>query len=320
MMTWFLEAFVQEIGAQMAQRALSRSLLRALLFEVALLAVYFAGYGLEGLLGTLTRLAQGEPIQTAGILGVILLLAWPISGVARRISGCVLQVAAGTMCWPSSLREKAIQSWKKRWENLNQELDELAKKTRNDPMQLSPQDRRRWAQIDKELEELPKGDLWMPTRLGNILVGAAEYPRLRYGLDPYVCWPRLRFLLPEEAIRRVEQREERLLEAAESAGLTLGFILATPVLSILTMAARPPAPHIVYIVGLLAFLTGLVTFLVLYWDMIREARNYVQELKAAFDLYRLRLYESVGWPLPDPDREEEAGLGLSMFLWRGEKR
>jgi hypothetical protein len=152
----------------------------------------------------------------------------------------------------------------------------------------------------------------MPTRLGNILLGLAEYPSLRYGLDFYVCWPRLRLLLPEEAVRRVQGREERMLEAAEAAMWVVAFPIAVLAIAALTFNAL--------IVGLLAPLTGIASLALwlLYQDMIEEARAYKQEIQSAFDLYRLSLYTALGWQAPGRDQEAEEGERLTQFLWRGE--
>jgi len=49
------------------------------------------------------------------------------------------------------------------------------------------------------------------------------------------------FLLPDEAIRRVKQCEERLLEAAESAGLMLGMM--SELLSVVGTLG-PPGYHL----------------------------------------------------------------------------
>ncbi|WP_217572377.1 hypothetical protein [Streptomyces sp. GbtcB7] len=38
----------------------------------------------------------------------------------------------------------------------------------------------------------------LPTRLGNVIRAAEQYPRIRYGLDPVVIWPRLQPVLPAE--------------------------------------------------------------------------------------------------------------------------
>jgi hypothetical protein len=38
----------------------------------------------------------------------------------------------------------------------------------------------------------------LPTRLGNVVRAAEQYPRVRYGLDPVVIWSRLQPVLPKE--------------------------------------------------------------------------------------------------------------------------
>lgn len=47
------------------------------------------------------------------------------------------------------------------------------------------------------------------------------------------------------------------------------------------------------------------------------ASRYTDTVEAVFDVYRLELYRSAGWRVPDRMEEPESGAKLTMFLWRG---
>ena len=52
--------------------------------------------------------------------------------------------------------------------------------------------------------------------------------------------------------------------------------------------------------------------------MLQAAQVYGDLLKAAFDLYRFQLYESLHWPKPTtPDDERVSGESLTGYLWHG---
>jgi hypothetical protein len=55
-----------------------------------------------------------------------------------------------------------------------------------------------------------------------------------------------------------------------------------------------------------------------YRWMVQAARTYGDLIEAAFDLYRLQLYQALRWPLPSTPKEELAGgQALTEYLWHG---
>jgi hypothetical protein len=156
------------------------------------------------------------------------------------------------------------------------------------------------ARLDARLARYPVDPRrLMPTRLGNLLRAAEEYPQVRYGLATSVCWPRLWLLLPEEAQKTLAGARQRLNGAAR-------FSLWGALFASWTVWAWWAAP------------LAVVAAIAAYWAMLDAAGVYGDLLRAAFDLHRFALYEALRWPLPaGPEGEEVQGQRLSEYLFRG---
>jgi hypothetical protein len=149
----------------------------------------------------------------------------------------------------------------------------------------------------------------MPTRLGNILKSAELYPRIRYGLDTVLVWPRLYPLLPD-----------RFASSLGIAKANLDFMLA-----ISTVAAV----FSVFAGGYLAVFRAPWLFLICFWGgalvawitycgAASAALVYTQQLKTAFDLYRGDLLSQLGIAPPtSPDDERKCWRQLAAHWYRG---
>jgi len=139
----------------------------------------------------------------------------------------------------------------------------------------------------------------MPTALGNILRARELSPRRKYGLDAVVCWPLLWPLLSENV------RND--LMAARSSLDSLAELWFWGLLFLLWASLTPWAIAI-----------GLLWMILAYGTSLQAAMAYGELLESAFDLYRLSLYDAVGWPRPKSnDEEKKLGEQLTEFLWRG---
>ncbi len=140
----------------------------------------------------------------------------------------------------------------------------------------------------------------LPTVLGNILCAAESAPRQRYGLDAVVCWPRLWLLVPPEARQALMESRRALDLRVELWAWGLLFLVWA-------------------FVWRWAALIALAWMALAYQLALDAARVYADLLESAFDLYRWRLYEAVGWEKPTVSGEAEIARGrrLSEFLWRG---
>jgi hypothetical protein len=135
-----------------------------------------------------------------------------------------------------------------------------------------------------------------PTRLGNLLRSAESYPQDRYGVDAVRVWPRLYHVLPEglrASMGEARASMEFLLVIAFLAGLYTAFST-----TFLLIVAGPPP----WFVG--SLLGGTGVSLIAYWAALTPAAIYGDHIRAAFDLHRLKLLQSIQMPVPATLDEE----------------
>jgi hypothetical protein len=132
----------------------------------------------------------------------------------------------------------------------------------------------------------------LPTRLGNVLRAAEDYPGddERYGMDAVFYWPRLYLVLPAETRSLVDSHRSGLDRMMLLASLTVPFPIASLIISAvagISWIAWAVSVVIAVVVGVLAY-EGAVNAAVAFGDVIRSC----------FDNYRRTLLEQFGLPLP----------------------
>lgn len=174
---------------------------------------------------------------------------------------------------------------------------------------ITPQERAELARLNSELAHRPaEPGRSMPTRLGDILRTAEDYPRDRYGLDPITFWPRLYPHLGDslrEALGEVQDQLDLTLRLN-----TLIIVYGVVWSAIVTFCGRWPV------------LVWTLPALLLAWPLRRAAdqaaSSYGELFRAAFDLHRFDAYEKMHWPKPtSPKGEKEHGEKLLLYLQSG---
>ncbi|MGD0952601.1 MAG: hypothetical protein ABR985_09440 [Methanotrichaceae archaeon] len=237
---------------------------------------------------------QGLALAVIGLLALVAsngLMEWLQLPLLRLVEGY----------WPSFLdpinsslvrrvREK-VESERKRWEALARSYGNLC------------QDQiKEYAQLEGDLIMYPeKSHLLLPTKLGNILSAAEEYPEIRYGLETVTTWPRLWLVLPTSTKDELQVTRDSLNEKTRLLGWSLLFFTW----SIWSWWA--------------AFLSILGAITIYYLGILPAAAIYADLIRSAFDLHRFDLYESLRLPLPpSPYNEKLYGQGITQYLRRGE--
>jgi len=292
-----IEAFWKEFGESLAGKWAARALAPAFAFWAGGLLAYADRYGRKGLTDWWT--ARSTPEQAAVLVGGLLLVAFTAS-VVERSQETVLRMVEGY--WPPPLRGLRFvlaRRWEGRVGRLEERWQALAERCEGDPTRLPPRERAEYARLDAERTRLPADPAHlMPTRVGNLLRAAEEYPQVRYGLAAGVCWPRLWLLLPKEVREELGSARGRLDEAARLFAWGLLFVVWG-------------------VWAWWAVLVGVVVALLAYRGMVTAALIYGELVRAAFDLYRFALYEALKWPLPERAEEAAAGRRLTEYLHRG---
>ncbi|MEV6421357.1 hypothetical protein [Streptomyces sp. NPDC051662] len=135
----------------------------------------------------------------------------------------------------------------------------------------------------------------LSTRLGNVLRGAEDYPRTRYGIDAVLVWPRLFPLLPAPFTGTFASSRARLDAALAAAALSVVFTVAAPVCTV-AVGGAPWLAAVCSVAGALSALTG-------YRAALAAAVVHGQQLRVAFDLYRGLLLDTArhGGRPPTPE-------------------
>lgn len=244
-------------------------------------------------------LTQLGIIEALFLVGAGLFLVVISNDLVTWMTPLLLRLAEGYWTGPFyRLRDHMVRRIRKQLALKEQTWEKLAADF--DRHQLNPQMRETYARLDTELAAYPQPELLLPTRLGNILRAAEEYPALRYGLDTIVVWSRLWFLLPEDVQAEIAYARRSLDERIRL--LAWGILFA-----------------------IWSIWCGWIVFIalgftrVVYVSSLAAAMVYGDMVRAAFDLYRFQLYESLHFPPPpSPEAEEDYGKALTKYLHRGE--
>lgn len=142
------------------------------------------------------------------------------------------------------------------------------------------------------------GEAVLPTRLGNLLRSAEDYPRSRYGIDTVLVWPRLFPLLPSSFTAGFASSRARLDAALASTALSLLFAVAAPACAM--PSGAPWLAALSLVAGALGALTG-------YRAALTTALAHGQQIRVAFDLYRGLLLDTARHGGRPPQSDAVAG-------------
>jgi hypothetical protein len=238
-----------------------------------------------------------KPVEVSLTAFWILLVMAFSTAIITYFNVAILRLLEGYF-WPKWLASKWKNVQDVLWiDNARQRFADLAKKRRRD--NLTAEEEREFAKLDKKLMYIPADEVRLPTQLGNILRTAELRPGEKYGLNAFICFPRLWLLMPGDATKALVGARENLDNTTH-----------VWMWSFLFMFWGVYAPWAVPI--------GLVfTFMAYRW-MLQSAEIYGQLVESAFDVHRKSLYESLRWPLPaNPSEEHKMGEKLTAYLWRG---
>lgn len=179
-----------------------------------------------------------------------------------------------------------------------------------------------WNFIKRRLNDEFPGhpSLILPTRLGNVIRSFEYYPDKEYGMDAIVLWPRLVGVIDKEYAVSVDDAKtsfDFMLNSSVLSGLTALAILAAGLANI---------PALLTDVGLVQWAVEMLLFILLsFWFYrlsMRSAASWGGMVKGAFDLYRNKLLEALGYGRKPGTREEERTLwdGISLQMLLGNSR
>jgi hypothetical protein len=154
--------------------------------------------------------------------------------------------------------------------------------------------------------QLPDAEaLLLPTRLGNVIRCFERYPFLAYGMDAIVLWPRL-----------VSKIDSAFASTIDEAKTTFDFMLNMSFLSGVTalgvlgigLGARAPLEFSFIWPWLWRASLFAVLALLFYSFSINRALAWGEQVRSAFDLYRLDLLKGLGYQQKPLTYQEERAL------------
>ncbi len=221
--------------------------------------------------------------------------------------------------WLGWLRKFLVRRAQRRYKRARARLQMLASRW----SELTPEEREEFTRLDHLVHSYPRTLPIQPTRVGNVLRAAEEYPQQRYGLRPHVVWPRMWLVLPDRPRGEVAQARERLNAAVRVIIWSLAFLIwcyltipGTPIIR-----PRPPMTSPWWVMlghyVRMCWPAGVALFGAWwgYTRVVAAAEAYGELLRAIFDVYRDVLYQALEWP--EKEDEWERGRSLSRFLWLG---
>jgi hypothetical protein len=293
--------FWESVSGKLAERLTAELVAPATLFWAAGLGAWILDRGWNDSADRLVRWFEGlsgveQVLVAAGALGALIASA----AVGEYLARTVLRLLEGY--WPRGLgwlRDAATAARSRRIARAETTLAELEATRRRSG--LDPGEALEFARLDAKLRRVPAApDLRMPTRLGDILRSGETWPRLKYGLDAVVCWPRLWLVLPEQARTDLAQARRELDHSVAIAMWGAMILVWTPL-------------------TLWALLAAAVLASFAYLRSLSAAEVFADLVEAAFDVFRDSLYTHVGVAFPAAGEDERrAGESLTAYLWRGD--
>lgn len=258
----------------------------------------------------LKRIAGGETTWGAVALTFVVLV---ITGILYNLNIPIIRLYEGYPWQKSWIGTFLVRRQAKRLTEA-QRLRSDSKKCLRRMLKVDPRNERvsaLWTQYDALAfilnTELPgdEGDL-LPTRLGNAIRSFELYSTSAYGIDAIVLWPRL--------IAKMDSAFASTIDEAKASFdfmLNCSFLSALTALSIVGIGLSKPTPlawqnEAPWVWRAVFF--GLIA-IVFYEFSIGRAKAWGDQVKAAFDLYRLSLLDALGY------KQKPVSYFEEMALW-----
>jgi hypothetical protein len=260
----------------------------------------------------------GSEFELFGKSGFILLLLTIILGFTlTSLNTFIYKVFEGyVLIWRlpflRSSQVKRARLLKQKQKSLQRKIDRLENRTstrsenkRNDLIAVQSA-----LMAEYDLEFPPTDDQILPTKFGNILKSAENYPRSRYNIDGVPIWPRLVHVIPADYYSKVDEVGNQLsflmnctVLAAIYSLISLGASIYHFVFPVLL---SPIAFQIASRYFLLFALAALVSIIFLRATVLVVV-EFGNVIRSSYDLFRRRLLVQLDLT-PPPTLSEERDL------------
>jgi hypothetical protein len=234
------------------------------------------------------RVDWTKPLEGAGLF---LLLTWGLAVVLQSVNREIFRAMEGY--WPLGLTDKFNLSQKKRFRQLEKDINAL--KTKAQSLRKEEKTELNKLRYKRAMSYPSKERLILPTSFGNTVRAYEDYPRVVYGVESITAWTRLQVVMSKD-FREILGNDRARVD------LWLNLCVLSPVFAFeLAFIARLENPIIV-----LFALLPLVFAWFCYLRARSSAQQFGEQVKAAFDLYLPALAQKLGYELsPDTKRNEQ---------------
>lgn len=247
------------------------------------------------------RLTQGDFVHLSLFVAIFILVTI-VAYLLKAFTRSLVQLYEGY--WPLWLGRWTTRWVEKRWKRLRCERKEAAES--GDMVRYAVLQHRLYHGYPSRVERL------LPTRLGNLLRAAEDYPDIAYGMDGVFWWPRLWPSLPAGVQKGVQDGLASMLALLNST--TLIACVAIEGAFFLWRSQSQWWPPLIVLGG------GLLVAAVAYRGAVAQAWTYGQHVRVAVDLYRFDLLRALHQSLPTTPLEERDVWGrLAAWLYNQDR-
>jgi hypothetical protein len=290
----------------------SKSLLLSTLLPVVVFVLLALVLVLPQIPGTVAFVHWVQGLDSEWKLAAVTLAVVLLTAIVHNLNGPIIRFYEGyPWCdswvgrWRTRVHRRTMEETKSRWKGLWTLLVTPEAQAHADWQKVSGH----WNQLARDLNNLypDEPDAVLPTRLGNVIRSFESYPWRQYRMRAITLWPRLAVLLGDSYAGLLDDAKSSLdfmLNASLLCGV-LAVLIAT--VHLVFPAGLATARVLAPLAAELAVLCGLSYFF--YLSAIARANAWGLMVKGAFDLFRGKLLESLGY------RFQPASLVEERTLW-----
>ncbi|HSS77986.1 MAG TPA: hypothetical protein VLV54_14745 [Thermoanaerobaculia bacterium] len=289
----------------------SKSLLLSTLLPVVVFVLLALVLVLPHVPGTVAFVHWAQGLDSEWKLAAVTLAVVLLTAVLHNLNGSIIRFYEGyPWCdswlgrWRRRVHRRAMEGTRSQWQGLWTLLVTSEAGAHPDESKVTDH----WNDLARTLNnEYPDElDAVLPTHLGNVIRSFESYPWRQYKMRAVTLWPRLAALLGDSYSGLIDDAKSSLdfmLNSSLLCGVLAGLIAAVHLVYPAGLAtARVLVPFAVE----LAALGGLCYFF--YLAAIPRAGAWGVMVKGAFDLFRGKLLESLGYRFLPDSLEEERDL------------
>lgn len=301
-----MTSLISSLSGQFSRAVLLSMLLPATVFVLLALALVW-----PVIPESLPLVQWAGSLDTEWKLATITLAIVLVTALLSNLNGLIIRFYEGyPWCdswlgrWKGSVHRRRLVSQEAEWRGLWTLLRQPEAKAHPGYREAVDHWNQLGRELNSQLPDLPSKVL--PTRLGNVIRSFESYPYRQYRIRAITVWPRLSALVDKDYAAQIETIKSTL-DFTLNGSLLCG-LLAALVLGVRLVYPVRLAEARVWLPALIAVLLLTLAAYGLYLAALSRANAWGNSVKGAFDIYRWRLLESLGYRYAPETLEKEREL------------